>query len=128
MRTMPKKSRNPFLSEKYVRIPSGLRCSAQEADGNVGFWDAWPQEGCGAARAGAGRGRWRSAVRPPRSVPAAPVTARGEREKGGLRSHLLPSPSPRHIPQRAELVSRVEGQRLLKLKAQAFSTFFNIQV
>lgn len=76
----------------------------------------------------AGRGRWRSAVRTPRSSPAAPGTAREEREEGGLRSHLLTSPLSRHILQRAELVSRVEGQRLLKLKAQAFSTFFNIRV
>lgn len=112
VRTMPKKSRNPFLSEKYVQIPSGLGCSALEADG------------CSAVRCcpgRAGRGRWRSAVRTPRSAPAAPGTAR---EEGGLRSHLLASPSSRHIPQPAEL----EGQRLLKLKAQAFSTFFNIQV
>ncbi|TRZ22629.1 hypothetical protein HGM15179_004474 [Zosterops borbonicus] len=38
VRTMPKKSRNPFLSEKYVQIPSGLCYLALEADGNVPSW------------------------------------------------------------------------------------------
>lgn len=85
-------------------------------------------EGAQCCPAGAGRGSWRSTARAPRSAPAAAVTAQEEREEGGLRPHLLPSPSLRHIPQRAELVSRVEGQKILKLKAQAFPTFFSIQV
>lgn len=41
---------------------------------------------------------------------------REERQHGGLRPHLSPAPSPRHIPQRAQLLSRAEGQRLLKVK------------
>lgn len=90
---------------------------------------AMPQERCGAARAGpaGGAGGARSARPAPLLPLRSPRGGRG-REEGGLRSHLLPTPPPLHIPQRAQLVSRVEGQRLLKLKVQAFSTFFNIQV
>lgn len=70
VRTMPKKSRNPFLSEKYVQIPSGLCYLALEADGNV------PR--CGGARAG-GAGGARSAR------PAPLLQLRGPRGRRGRR-------------------------------------------
>lgn len=122
MRAMPKKSRNPFLSEKYVEIPACLGGPALEGGGTLCVG--------GAVRCCAGGGRQGAlAERGPLGSGArwAAGTAWQERqEEGGLRPRLLPA--SRHIPQRAELGPRVEGQRLLKPKVQAFSAFFSIQV
>lgn len=51
----------------------------------------------------AGKGRWWS---------AAPVAEQGEEEESGLHPHLSPIPSSPRIPQRAELVPKVEGQKI----------------
>lgn len=78
MRAMPKKSRNPFLSEKYVEIPAGLGGPALEGGGTLCVGGAVR---CGAVRAGAGRERWRSAAR---SAPG-PAGLRGPRGGSGRR-------------------------------------------
>jgi len=127
--TMPKKSRNPFLSEKYVWIHSALCSEALQVD-REGL--VFPDQPCG-CREGMlycldirgqepAEGTGKAQACPRRSIPITVIpggSSSGMRCGAGFVLDCLPSLSPdmagKGVLQGAESVSKTEGQKTRKL-------------
>lgn len=132
VRAMPKKSRNPFLSEKYVYVSltlcrqplHALREALSPLDPRCGCREGMLP--CPHQRAGASRGHWQSTTCPCRSLPIVliPGVSSSKRRmqcRTAFFLNCLPRLSSRQAFQSAGFVSCTEGQTILEQHSPHFS-------